>query len=169
MSDSENEARRREAAKASPIPNSFGPRTTRIIIRPASYQKPYRMEASAKATEMGMGLLMELHSSTTHFYADPEIPVGKVDIWAPPSYKAMPEYVTTLDSAEDDWETENDKRTREMLAELVTQESAEDMRYRLNAVRELANAYGQADSPQVGRDFLTLLDTPVAQLRQNEE
>lgn len=113
MSESENEARRREAAKASPLPNSFGPRTTRILIRPASYQKPYRMEASAKATEMGMGLLMELHSSTTHFYADPEIPVGKVDIWAPPAYKEMPKYVTTLDSAEDDWETENDRITRE--------------------------------------------------------
>ncbi|WNN95149.1 hypothetical protein SEA_MAGRITTE_198 [Microbacterium phage Magritte] len=113
MSESENETLRRAAAKASPLPNSFGPRTTRILIRPASYQKPYRMEASAKATEMGMGLLMELHSSSTHFYADPEIPVGKVDIWAPPAYKEMPQYVTTLDSAEDDWETENDRITRE--------------------------------------------------------
>lgn len=113
MSESENEALRRTMAKASPLPNSFGPRTIRIRIRPASYQKPYRMEASAKATEMGMGLLMELHTSTTHFYADPEIPVGKVDIWAPPAYKEMPRYVTTLDSAEDDWETENDRVTRE--------------------------------------------------------
>lgn len=169
MSDSENETRRRDAARMSPIPNSFGPRVERIHIRPASYQKPYRMEASAKATEMGMGLLMELHDSSTHFYADPEVPVGKVDIWAPPAYKEMPRYVTTLDSAEDDWETERDRLTREWLESQQSQESAEDMRYRLDAVRELANAYLQSGSSQIGRDFLTLLDTPVAELRDTED
>lgn len=149
--------------------NAFGEGVERIPMFPASYGLEQRVAASKIATDKGKGLVMELHSSTTHFYADPSIPVGKVAIWSPPSYKAMPEYVTTLDSADEPWETETDRRTWAKLSALTQAESISDMKYRLDAVRELANAYGQADSPQVGRDFLALLDTPIETLKADAE
>lgn len=92
----------------------------RIIIRPATFDVPQRVEASAKATEMGMGLLMELHSSSTHFYADATVPVGKVAIYAPKAYKGMPEYVTTLDSPEQEWYPEGHREFWEKFSQAST-------------------------------------------------
>jgi hypothetical protein len=89
-----------------------------IPIKPMSYGKPQRIAASQIATEKGKGLRMELSSTSTRFYHDDTVEVGKVEIWAPPSYKAQPEYVTTLDSPEQDWYPRGqDPRT---LAEALT-------------------------------------------------
>lgn len=81
----------------------FGSDLTIIPIRPQSYDVPQRVEASVKATELRQGLRMEVGNMTTKFYADPKVPIGKVAVYAPPSYKAMLEYVTTLDSPTDHW------------------------------------------------------------------
>ena len=78
----------------------------RLMIKPESWTRPHRIEASRQATELGKGLLMELHSSHTEFYATDSVPVGQVEVWAPPGYKQHPVYVTTLDSASDTWAPE---------------------------------------------------------------
>ena len=75
----------------------------RLDIRPMSFGLEQRVEAVALAAEMGRGVLMELHSSSTHFYADANVPVGKVVVYAPKTYKGFPEYVTTLDSPDEQW------------------------------------------------------------------
>lgn len=72
-------------------------------IRPASFGVEQRLAAVKIATEMGYGVRMVLQSAHTVFYADPEVPVGKVTVFAPPEYKAWPVYVATLDSPEDIW------------------------------------------------------------------
>ena len=83
-----------------------------ILLHPAIWYSPQvRAEASAKATEMRRGLLMEIHSSHTEFFAVESIPVGQVEVHAPKTYKGMLEYVTTLPTPEtsfgrkelDDW------------------------------------------------------------------
>lgn len=99
--------------------NFHGRGTQRIVIHPQSFDVPQRVEASAKAAEMGCGLLMELHSSHTEYYADPDVPVGKVDVWAPKTYKGQPEYVTTLDSPEQDWAPEGQREFWEKLNQLA--------------------------------------------------
>jgi hypothetical protein len=74
-----------------------------IPMKPMSYDLPYRQEASDKATELGLGLRMELGNVTTRFYGDPSVEVGKVSIYAAKTYSGMPEYVTTLESAAEEW------------------------------------------------------------------
>lgn len=85
------------------------PRRTRIWIKPESFGVPQRVEALAKATELGQGLVMELHNAHTEFYADPSVEVGKIAVYAPPAYKAQPEYVTTLDSPTDHYDPWGDR------------------------------------------------------------
>lgn len=75
----------------------------RLDIRPMSFGVEQRVQASALATELGCGVVMELHSAHTEFYADSTVPVGKVAVYAPPGYAMRPEYVTTLDSPEQPW------------------------------------------------------------------
>lgn len=74
----------------------------RLNIRPASFGVEQRIEALARATEMGFGLVMELHSSHTEFYADPLVALGEIAIYSPRTYKGGPEYVTTITDPEDD-------------------------------------------------------------------
>lgn len=81
-----------------------GAESTRLWIKPASFGVEQRVEASAKAAELGHGLVMELHSSHTEFYADPAVDVGRVAIYAPASYKSQPVYVTTLSAPEDHYD-----------------------------------------------------------------
>lgn len=74
-----------------------------IYINPATYANPQRTEASERATKLGNGLRMELGNTMTYYYSDPAVPVGKVAIYAPREYKGWPQYVTTLESASDEW------------------------------------------------------------------
>ena len=74
---------------------------TPIPIQPASFDVEQRTEASSRATEMKQGLVMELHSFMTYFFADPEVEVGKVAVYSPRSYGGFPEYVTTLNHPDD--------------------------------------------------------------------
>lgn len=75
----------------------------RLDIRPMSFGVEQRVQASTLATALGCGVVMELHSSHTEFYADSAVPVGKVAVYAPSGYKMQPEYVTTLNSPEQPW------------------------------------------------------------------
>jgi hypothetical protein len=78
---------------------------TRIWITPATYGVEQRVEASQKATELGQGLVMELHGFHTEYYADPDVKVGAVAVYAPPSaYLRWPEYVKTLESPSDHYD-----------------------------------------------------------------
>lgn len=88
----------------------------RIWITPQSYGPEQRIEASQKATEVGRGLRMEVHSGHTEFFSDSTVPVGKVAIHCSLSYKAWPEYVTTLDAPDQLWETPLDRAFRERIA-----------------------------------------------------
>ncbi len=69
-----------------------------IVIQTSvgSWETPYRVEAVAAATRLGYGVRMEVGDWMTYFYADPEVPVGKVAVHAPL-------YLTTLDSPEQEW------------------------------------------------------------------
>jgi hypothetical protein len=68
-----------------------------------SFQLEYRLDASAQATALGAGLRMQVGSSTTDYFADPAVPVGKVTVFAPPTYKAMPVFSMLLYSADAHW------------------------------------------------------------------
>lgn len=74
---------------------------TRIPIHPATFNVPERTEASARATELGQGLVMELHSTMTYYFADPEVELGKIAVYAPRVYKGLPQYVKTLNGPDD--------------------------------------------------------------------
>lgn len=76
---------------------------TYIDVKPGTYAKPQRMEASAKAAEVGRGLHMAVGNSMTRYWADSTVPVGKVMITMPLTYKGIPEYIKTLDSPEQEW------------------------------------------------------------------
>lgn len=75
----------------------------RIYIKPMSFGAEQRIEASNRATELGKGVRMEVHSAHTEFYADQSVPVGKVAVYAAQEYKAWPTYETTLDSPDQHW------------------------------------------------------------------
>jgi hypothetical protein len=74
---------------------------TPLHIKPASFDVQQRTEASAAAADLGQGLVMELHSFTTSFFADPDVPVGKIAVYAPTQYGSSPTYVKTLDGPAD--------------------------------------------------------------------
>lgn len=76
----------------------------RIMIKPESYSPAQRIEASRKATALGKGLRMEVHSAHTEFYADETVPLGKVAVYASQEYKAWPTYETTLEAPTEYWE-----------------------------------------------------------------
>lgn len=70
-----------------------------VILTPsASFNEEQRVIASELATKRGRGLLMEIHSSHTEFYAVVDVPVGKVKVTASKSYKGMLQDVIVLDS-----------------------------------------------------------------------
>lgn len=46
---------------------------------------------------------MELGSSSTRYFADSEVPVGKIDVYSPRAYKGMSLYEITLDHYDEDW------------------------------------------------------------------
>ncbi|MUG03599.1 hypothetical protein ECC01_21725 [Bacillus tequilensis] len=75
----------------------------RIHIRPGSFEVAQRVEASEKATELGAGLRMEVHSAHTEFYADETVALGKVAVYCSQRYKEWPTYETTLDAPEEPW------------------------------------------------------------------
>lgn len=81
----------------------------RILIKPQSFAVEQRVEASAKATALGKGLMMELHSSHTEYYADASVPIGHVAIYEPKEYKGMPEYVITLSDPTMPWSPHTEK------------------------------------------------------------
>jgi hypothetical protein len=74
----------------------------RIMIEPQSFDKELRLKASAEGDRLGVGVRMELHSAHTEYWADPTIPVGKMDVWCGKYYKAPLEYVVTI-SPDEDW------------------------------------------------------------------
>jgi hypothetical protein len=89
---------------------------TRLDIKPASFDVTQRREAQEKATEMGRGLVMELGTSTTRYYADADVPVGKIDVYSPREYKGMSLYEITLDHYDEDWIPKGHRDLAEMLA-----------------------------------------------------
>jgi len=71
-----------------------------LNIQPRSFGTEQILEADALASELGTGVRMEIHSMHTEFFADPEVPVGKVWVWLSKTYKGMVEPVTMLESAD---------------------------------------------------------------------
>jgi hypothetical protein len=74
-----------------------------LNITPGSFAPAQRLEAVEKATPFGCGVHMAVGNSMTRFYADPDVEVGKVRITMPLTYKGLPEYIKTLDTADEDW------------------------------------------------------------------
>jgi hypothetical protein len=79
------------------------PRLTWINVKPASYDRGARIFASAQADQLEQGLRMEVHSSHTEFYADPDVPIGQVSVWVTRTYKGQLQYDTTLTSPGEEW------------------------------------------------------------------
>jgi hypothetical protein len=75
----------------------------RIMIKPQSFGVEQRKEASAIATERGVGVRMEVHSSHTEFWMEAGIPLGHVEVWVCRTYKGRLEYDCLLRSPDADW------------------------------------------------------------------
>lgn len=82
------------------FPEDFG---ERILIEPQSWGPEERLRASAIATEKGVGLRMEVHSSHTEFYADSTVEVGKVCVWYSDTYKGWLKKRLTLQTPDEQW------------------------------------------------------------------
>lgn len=89
---------------------------TRIEIKPMSFDVAQRVEASAIATEKGVGLRMEVHSSHTEFWTDKTVPVGQVSVWMSKTYKGFIEPETVLESPETPWVPSTWSETMKALA-----------------------------------------------------
>lgn len=75
----------------------------RIMIKPAAFDVEQRIEACQKATELGVGVRMEVHSGHTEFYADGSVEIGRVAVYCSQRYKEWPVYETTLGAPEEHW------------------------------------------------------------------
>lgn len=73
-----------------------------LDIRPMSWDLAQRVEASNKATELGLGLYMAVGNSSTVYYATSVVAVGKVLVSMPKEYKGEIIAVCVMESASDD-------------------------------------------------------------------
>lgn len=74
-----------------------------LVIKPGSFGPEQRLEASALAAESGEGVRMEVHSSSTTFFATPDVPVGKIEVWDTRTYKGQLEFDIVLDTPDQYW------------------------------------------------------------------
>lgn len=74
---------------------------TWLRIFPKSFDEPQRVEAVRQATEMGLGVRMEVGNSSTSFYATADVPVGHIEVWMARTYSGQLELATVLSRPEE--------------------------------------------------------------------
>ncbi len=74
---------------------------TWLSIFPKSFDEPQRVEAVRQATEMGLGVRMEVGNYSTSFYATADVPVGHIEVWMARTYSGQLELATVLSRPEE--------------------------------------------------------------------